>query len=1209
MIIDQLFTSPLFEQAPMASSEQLAYNKLRAQWDSYQTMTSGGGNTAVSRDPVHAAKIAKVPAELARMAAALKAKGIDAEAQYDALSGPAAAPVDANQVYSESTDPKRAKAERMIWKYFGQIYNYGDDDGLNYLDEQGDLWNQLMDKYNGEIDDIVAQEPLEVLMRAAQELKGIAGDMKYELDEAGVVEGEVTKNATGLKHRATDKYGAGDDEPHHYTGGRSGFSEPGKYARDLEHVNKQLVKDLDASMGISWKNRGPKGLEVDEQGMSEGEYDSRKPFGVRYKVFAGREGRVTTREYWTSSEQKLQRAVAKIEALDNFYEIDGYSYPKEPQGVAEGLTEMDKSQTPPGRDTGPREGPEKIAKPITKEKMVKHALDALTKSMAKKDDKKKDVKEANQEIYSTVPFELARTAPGIQMAKMAGQSAVAAVKNKFDDIRVKNPKAWDKAMQVGGSRTHGGAELPSDAGRLMGNRAEYMKTVKSAPSEWDDTTGSIGMDPQMKSPFPPLMKKLQAAMVQEGRVKELALDLKTMPDSDFMKKYGKAKAAIRKDMKRVDEATPAMPATPAQTPSDDADEYNFDSWEQDGNMAVPLKNGVRQGNLFAMPVSQLPPGTKIVPRYTTYQQDGNSAYPVDANGGIQQLAKIPLSQVPKGAKIVQMPNPGGNLYKDLPGAAPAAAKPATAKPATPVAPSPVSERKGTRRMGEARSDYTPDEMADMLSGKRSQKQIDADAERTRGPNKAPPTKESTQSRAKRLNEKLATSDTLSQPAAGAGISRLGKKDMEPKLDFRKGLVGDDPEFFEPDVRIGKPVEPDAADTDAFMSAVDSYGEQNPYMQSWGGKYADQDTRIAPLRPGEFNVGGTTWRRVEDPAAAPAKKEVQWIPSSEADSIASWKANNPGKSAADWGSIPAASKSAAASGLPKMRFDRASNSLVPVDAPPALDLSPKDKDKFDRQTRSVKPADGSGANPNIDAATRDRARAWAAQQNAPVDTAKKKADWKTIYNLNKSIIGDNPNLIKPGMKLKMPDGSIYPVQPGDNLSKIAAKQSQINEQAAMPPDQAARLAPYLQKGADGSQYYNLPTTNPGETGAAMGQTNISPAALAQIKSPQGQQGIIKQLLAMTEPKNAVPQATTTATDVSGQYSGGLEELSTNQLARYKTAAAKDAKEADKEGDFKRGDKRFHGIVQATKKQFDNDAKKVDESRAARRALMAWIANSR
>jgi hypothetical protein len=72
---------------------------------------------------------------------------------------------------------------------------------------------------------------------------------------------------------------------------------------------------------------------------------------------------------------------------------------------------------------------------------------------------------------------------------------------------------------------------------------------------------------------------------------------------------------------------------------------------------------------------------------------------------------------------------------------------------------------------------------------------------------------------------------------------------------------------------------------------------------------------------------------------------------------------------------------------------------------------------------------------------------------------------------------------------------------------------------------------------------------------------------------------------------------------------VNELSTNKLAQYKTAAAKDAKAADQAGDFKRGDKRLSGIVKATKKQFDNDAKKVDESRAARRALMARIVNSR
>jgi hypothetical protein len=126
--------------------------------------------------------------------------------------------------------------------------------------------------------------------------------------------------------------------------------------------------------------------------LDEGEYDSRKPFGVRYKVFAGREGRVTTREYYTSSEEKLQRAVAKIEALDNFYEIDGYSYPKEPQDVTEGLTEMDKSQTPPGRDGDPRPGPDKEAKPISKEKMTKDAGRMLNRAF-RDSHKKKDVSE------------------------------------------------------------------------------------------------------------------------------------------------------------------------------------------------------------------------------------------------------------------------------------------------------------------------------------------------------------------------------------------------------------------------------------------------------------------------------------------------------------------------------------------------------------------------------------------------------------------------------------------------------------------------------------------------------------------------------------------------------------------------------------------------------------------------------------------------
>ena len=66
--------------------------------------------------------------------------------------------------------------------------------------------------------------------------------------------------------------------------------------------------------------------------------------------------------------------------------------PKEKEEV----NEMDKSQTPPGRDGDPRPGPDKVATPITKEKMVKHALDTLTKSTDK--EHKKEVKEGQDDL-------------------------------------------------------------------------------------------------------------------------------------------------------------------------------------------------------------------------------------------------------------------------------------------------------------------------------------------------------------------------------------------------------------------------------------------------------------------------------------------------------------------------------------------------------------------------------------------------------------------------------------------------------------------------------------------------------------------------------------------------------------------------------------------------------------------------------------------
>ena len=56
---------------------------------------------------------------------------------------------------------------------------------------------------------------------------------------------------------------------------------------------------------------------------------------------------------------------------------------------------------------------------------------------------------------------------------------------------------------------------------------------------------------------------------------------------------------------------------------------------------------------------------------------------------------------------------------------------------------------------------------------------------------------------------------------------------------------------------------------------------------------------------------------------------------------------------------------------------------------------------------------------------------------------------------------------------------------------------------------------------------------------------------------------------------------------------VSELSNEKLAQYKKAAGASASAADKAGDYAKGNKRFSGIVKATKKQFANDEKKVSE----------------
>jgi hypothetical protein len=103
-------------------------------------------------------------------------------------------------------------------------------------------------------------------------------------------------------------------------------------------------------------------------------------------------------------------------------------------------------------------------------------------------------------------------------------------------------------------------------------------------------------------------------------------------------------------------------------------------------------------------------------------------------------------------------------------------------------------------------------------------------------------------------------------------------------------------------------------------------------------------------------------------------------------------------------------------------------------------------------------------------------------------------WRDVYNLNKQVIGKNPNLIKPGTVLKMPGNSQYQVKPGDTLSSIAktlgAKPKTTAEPKyyTLPPD-AVKPTPVKPSAAQSdSPYVFNPTT---------GAAGVKPDRIADV----------------------------------------------------------------------------------------------------------------
>lgn len=86
-----------------------------------------------------------------------------------------------------------------------------------------------------------------------------------------------------------------------------------------------------------------------------------------------------------------------------------------------------------------------------------------------------------------------------------------------------------------------------------------------------------------------------------------------------------------------------------------------------------------------------------------------------------------------------------------------------------------------------------------------------------------------------------------------------------------------------------------------------------------------------------------------------------------------------------------------------------------------------------------------------------AAAQPAAQAAPAKPAAPAAGgWQALYAANKAVIGPNPNMIKPGQVLTMPDSKKYTVAPGDTLSAIAAGKFKGKPPAQEQQDESLNL---------------------------------------------------------------------------------------------------------------------------------------------------------
>ncbi len=108
---------------------------------------------------------------------------------------------------AEGSDLESKKIGRIIKKYYQQIADQGDD-SLDYLHDRAEQFARIWDIYEGDLDSIIADEPVELLKMIAIELKEIASELLDETYKQGHAKFHTKTN----KQIGPTHYGKGSDK-------------------------------------------------------------------------------------------------------------------------------------------------------------------------------------------------------------------------------------------------------------------------------------------------------------------------------------------------------------------------------------------------------------------------------------------------------------------------------------------------------------------------------------------------------------------------------------------------------------------------------------------------------------------------------------------------------------------------------------------------------------------------------------------------------------------------------------------------------------------------------------------------------------------------------------------------------------------------------------------------------------------------------------